>query len=90
MVDHVIPANDDAIGSVELIINKLAEVVDLANKATGPEYYEIDWVEVDESVQNMSKKLEDKRLNGRVVAEPGKNQPRVIRVSREQAKRFVK
>jgi small subunit ribosomal protein S2 len=91
MVDHVIPANDDAVHSVEMIIKKLADVVALANEGVGPEYYEIDFNEVDESVQNMSKKLEEKRTQGSSYnAEPGKGQPRVIRVSREQAKKYVK
>jgi len=90
MIDHVIPTNDDAIHAVELIINKLSEAISLANNGVGPEYYEINFEEVDEAVQNMSKKLEEKRMHGNVVAEPGKAQPRVIRVSREQAKRFVK
>lgn len=90
MIDHVIPTNDDAIHAVELIINKLADVIDLANKGVGPEFAEIDYAEVSEAVQNMSKKLEEKKMHGGVSAEPGKAQPRVIRVSREQAKRFVK
>lgn len=91
MVNHVIPANDDAISSVEYVLNKLVETILLANEGKGVEYSEVNMEEIDESIQNMSKKLEEKRLSRLVhSAEPSKGQPRVIRVSREQVKKFVK
>lgn len=90
MIDHVIPANDDAVRSVELIINRLSETISLANRGIGPEYYEISFEEIDEAIRNMSKKLEEKRLHGDLANKDGKNQPRVIRVTREQAKKLVR
>jgi small subunit ribosomal protein S2 len=90
-VTHVIPANDDAISSVEFVINKLAEAISLGNKGIGAEFSEIDYDEVEESIQNMAKKLEEKRMTARTgIDTSAKGGPRVIRVSREQAKKFVK
>ncbi len=91
-VDHIIPANDDAINSVEFIINKLAEAVILGNKEVGPEYAEIDYAEVEDGIQNMAKKIEERKTASRTGVQAGgiKGGPRVIRVSREQAKKFVK
>lgn len=94
-VDYVIPANDDAINSVEFILNHLVEAILLGNKGIGAEYAEIDFDEVEESIQNMSKKLEEKRMAARSGVRREENTgngrgPRVIRVSREQARKFVK
>jgi small subunit ribosomal protein S2 len=91
MVDHVIPANDDALHSLELVIKKLADTIELANKGVGPEFAEVNYVEVEESIQNMSKKLEDRKTsNGTAASAEDRGQHRVVRVSREQAKRFAK
>lgn len=92
-IDYVIPANDDAISSVEFIIKRLADTILLANKGVGPEFAEIDYAEVEDGIQNMAKKLEEKKMAARSgVRQDDSNGrgPRVIRVSREQAKRFVK
>lgn len=90
-VSHVIPANDDAIHSVEFIIEKLVDAILAANNGVGVEFAEIDYAEVEDSIQNMSKKLEDRKMAAKTgVDTSGKGGPRVIRVSREQAKRFVK
>lgn len=87
-VDHVIPANDDAVHSVEFILNKLADVVLLANKGTGAEYTEVDFNEVDESIQNMAKIIEDRKQTARIGGgEANAGKFRVIRVSREQARK---
>jgi small subunit ribosomal protein S2 len=91
MITHVIPANDDALKSIDLVINKLADVVVLANKNVGPEYVEVSFEEIEESIQNMAKKLEEKRLSGfnsGVSQGADRGDHRVVRVSREQAKRF--
>jgi small subunit ribosomal protein S2 len=90
MVDHVIPANDDALHSLEFIVAKLAEAIELGNKGVGPEFAAVDYAEVEESVQNMAKKLEEKKSQGGRPQEEGKGPHRVVRVSREQAKRFAK
>ncbi len=87
MVDHVIPANDDAIHSIELIINKLADTILLANKGVGPEYSDVNFEEIEESIQNMSKKLEEKKQS---TGDVQRGDHRVVRVSREQARRFTK
>lgn len=87
-VDHVIPANDDAISSLEFIAGKLAEAIRLGNEGNGIEYFEVNFDEVDQNIQNMSKMLEDKKKTQRYGAETeGGNKPRVIRVSREQMNR---
>lgn len=89
MIDHIIPANDDALGSIEFIINRLADTVSLANKGVGPEYVEVNFDEINESIQNMAQKLEEKKSIER-YGQPDKKDHRVVRVSREQAKRFAK
>lgn len=90
MVDHVIPANDDSIKSIELIIGLLAETVLLANEGKGPEYLEIDFNEIDENIQNMSKLLEERKSQSPSSRHENRqgSGPRVIRVSREQSKKF--
>jgi small subunit ribosomal protein S2 len=89
MIDHVIPANDDALHSLEFIIGKLAEAAALGNKGVGPEYIAVSMDDIEESLQTMSKRLEDKKNGGGHVEEV-KGQHRVVRVSREQAKKFAK
>lgn len=94
-VDYVIPANDDAINSVEFILNHLVDAILLGNKGVGPEFVDINFEEVEESIQNMAKKLEEKRMAARSGVRREENTgngrgPRVIRVSREQARKFVK
>jgi small subunit ribosomal protein S2 len=91
MVDHIIPANDDALNSIDFIINKLADTVILANKEVGPEYVAIDFNEIEENIQNMAKILEDKKMHpaGARADRAGEGH-RVVRVSREEAKRFEK
>jgi small subunit ribosomal protein S2 len=83
-VNHVIPANDDAISSLEFIAGKLAEAVRLGNGGVGIEHKEIDFNEVDTNIQNMSKMLEEKKRTQKYGVEPNGNKPRVVRVSREQ------
>lgn len=90
MIDHVIPANDDALHSIEFIMSKLVEAIELGNKGVGPEYVAVDYNEVEESVQNMAKKLEEKKSQHGHSHEEGRGSHRVVRVSREQAKRFAK
>lgn len=91
MIDHVIPANDDAISSVEYILDKLVETILMANGGKGVEYAEVDMNQIDESIRNMAQKLEEKRLLKSLDSvDSTKGRPRVIRVSREQAKKFVK
>jgi small subunit ribosomal protein S2 len=90
-ITHIIPANDDAISSVEFILKKLVEAIKLGNKGVGPEFIPVDYAEVDDSIQNMAKKLEEKKMASKSgVDSSSKGGPRVIRVSREQAKKFVK
>lgn len=94
MVDYVIPANDDSLAAIEMIIKKLTDTVALANKGKGPEYMEVDFAEIENNINNMAKLIEEKRMNqGRGMEPRGENRvgggPRVVRVSREQSRRFV-
>lgn len=94
MISHIIPANDDSLKSIELIINKLADVVALANGGKGPEHMDVDFDEIEENIKNMAKLVEERKHSGGSAAsrEESRNRPgapRVVRVSREQAKRFV-
>lgn len=89
-VDYVIPANDDALHSIDMLVNVLADTILLGNKAVGPDYVETDFNEIENNLQNMNKMIEDRKMavrNGGVT-EPG--QHRVIRVTKEQAGRFAK
>lgn len=91
MVDYVIPANDDSLKSIELIMNRLADTILLANKEKGAEYQEVDFNEIEENIQNMAQIIEDRKKMGGASSDSAKEGPhRVIRVSREQAKRFAK
>jgi small subunit ribosomal protein S2 len=95
MVDYVIPANDDSLKSIELIISKLASTIELANEGKGPEYLEVNFEEIAENINNMSKLIEEKktslgdRRNAANNAPHRPGTPRIVRVSREQAKKFV-
>ncbi|BDQ04744.1 MAG: hypothetical protein KatS3mg084_0262 [Candidatus Dojkabacteria bacterium] len=90
MITHVIPANDDSISSIDLILNRLGDTVLLGNGGKGVEYVEIDQAELEAAIQNMAKMLEQKKLRNLAAGtDQGKGQPRVVRVSREQAKKIV-
>lgn len=94
MIDHVIPSNDDAIGSIELIINRLADVVLLANKGRGAEYEDVNMNEITELINNMAKTIELRKKSmlkeDTALVKNGYRKPKVIRVTREQVKKVVK
>lgn len=92
-VDYVIPSNDDAINSIEFIINRLADAVLEGNEGRGEEYEEIDFDEIRDIINNMAKVIEENkksRVHGRAGAPQKSGGPKVVRVSREQAKKFHK
>ncbi len=90
MITHVIPSNDDAISSIDLILNRLGDAVVLGNGGKGVEYVEVQKDELENAIQNMAKMLEQKKLAKLgSAADKGNGQPRIVRVSREQAKKFV-
>ncbi len=91
-IDHVIPANDDSIKSIELVINRLADTILLSNEGKGVDYIPVDFEQVEDSIQNMTRILEERKSSqpayqGQQRSKPG---PRVVRVSREQSKKFAK
>ncbi|GIW57530.1 MAG: hypothetical protein KatS3mg083_475 [Candidatus Dojkabacteria bacterium] len=90
MITHVIPSNDDAISSIEFILNRLGDAVLLGNGGKGVEYVELQKDELENAIQNMAKMLEQKKLAKLgATSDQGKGQPRIVRVSREQAKKIV-
>lgn len=87
-VDHVIPANDDGMSSIRYIITRLADVVYDVKKGQGIEYRPIDFKQIDDVIQNMAKIIQEKKQsNNNNSNNLGKNQPRVIRVSRAEVQR---
>lgn len=90
MITHVIPSNDDAISSIEFVLNRLGDAVLLGNGGKGVEYVELQKDELENAIQNMAKMLEQKKLAKLgATSDQGKGQPRIVRVSREQAKKIV-
>lgn len=97
MINHVIPSNDDAVGSIRFIIERLADVILITNKGVGVEYEDVDMDSIKQAIKNMAKMVEAKRLQvlERNQAREGRygrheRRPKVVRVSREQVKKFVK
>lgn len=87
-VKHVIPANDDAIKSIEFIINKLADIVLIGNGGKGVEYAPVDFTEIEDNIQNMARIIAEKKMS-RSTHDPKAGDHMIFRVSREQAKKFT-
>lgn len=95
LINHIIPSNDDALGSIDFIINRLADVILLANKGQGVEYEEVNMNEITDLINNMAKTLELKKKkllqNENDSSRYGNyRRPKVIRVTKEQVKKVVR
>lgn len=81
-INHIIPCNDDAIGPVEFLLERIADTILLGNQGKGVEYKPVNFDELTELANNMNKNLDK-------TDQAGQNK-RVIRVTKEQVSKIVK
>lgn len=81
-INHIIPCNDDAIGPVEFLLDRIADTILLGNQGEGVEYRSVNFEELTELANNMNKNLERNNQTGQ--------NKRVVRVTKEQVNKIVK
>lgn len=83
LVDYVIPANDDAIKSLDLILSKLANAIKAGNSLKWVKHIEKDFSNYDVKMIKRIEKVEEKEIKQDIPSTPKEN---VRRVSRSTSK----